>query len=254
MINVVIIEDEETAGKRLHKLVNEMLPEASVCKVITSVKEGVSYFKENDMPALIFADIQLTDGESFDIFRQVEIISPIIFTTAYDSYALHAFKLNSIDYLLKPIKKDDLRNAIAKFKKLQQNNAINGDNLKQLLAGIQKAPQYKERFMVRIGEHMKSVQVSEIGYFYTENKANFMVLKNGKRYLSEFTLDQLDAMLNPKDFFRINRQFIIGISSINEMHTYSKSRVLITLVPPSKIETVVSTERSASFKSWLAGE
>ncbi len=253
MMNVIIIEDEESAGKRLQKLVKEMMPGATIGKVISSVKEAVLYFKENE-PALIFADIQLTDGESFDIFRQVEITSPIIFTTAYDSYAIHAFKLNSIDYLLKPIKKEDLKNAIAKYKKLQSNKTFNGDNLKLLLEGVQKKPQYKERFIVRIGEHMKTIQVSEVGYFYTENKANFMVLKNGKRYLSEFTLDQLDAILNPREFFRINRQFIIGISSINEMHTYSKSRVHITLDPPCKIETVVSTERSAPFKSWLAGE
>lgn len=255
MIKVLIIEDEEAASIRLQKLVTEMLPEAQIIGTVISIKDGVPWFQHNDAPDLIFADIQLSDGTSFDIFKQVSISTPIIFTTAYDAHALHAFKLNSIDYLLKPIKKEDLKNAIEKFKKIHLSRVQPVNNqLNELVAMLQKPAQYKQRFVIRLGEHMKTIQTADIAYFYTETKANFLVTKDGKRLLSNYTLDELEDLLNPKDFFRINRQFIISYPSIHEMHTYSKSRVLIKLNPLTKIETIVSTERSSAFKAWLAGE
>ena len=255
MIKVLILEDEDAAAKRLQKLIAEILPEAEFLATIESVKQGVEWFEYNSLPDLIFADIQLNDGTSFDIFRKVEIKSPVIFTTAYDEHALHAFKLNSVDYLLKPIKKDELNSAVEKFKSLHlTGKKSNNDNLHQLLEALQKTQQYKQRFVLRIGEHMKTVEVPDIAYFYTENKANFIITKEGKRYLADNTLDQLESMLDPKLFFRINRQFIVSYPSIAEMFTYSKSRVLLKLNPPTKLDTIVSTERSAAFKSWLGGE
>ena len=255
MIKVLILEDEDAAAKRLQKLIAEILPEAEFLATIESVKQGVEWFEYNSLPDLIFADIQLNDGTSFDIFRKVEIKSPVIFTTAYDEHALHAFKLNSVDYLLKPIKKGELNSAIEKFKSLHlTGKKSNNDNLHQLLEALQKTQQYKQRFVLRIGEHMKTVEVPDIAYFYTENKANFIITKEGKRYLADNTLDQLESMLDPKLFFRINRQFIVSYPSIAEMFTYSKSRVLLKLNPPTKLDTIVSTERSAAFKSWLGGE
>ena len=254
MVKVLVLEDEDAAATRLQKLIADLMPEAEFLATITSVKQGMEWFKANSMPELIFADIQLNDGTSFDIFKEVEVKSPVIFTTAYDSHALNAFKLNSVDYLLKPIKKSELAAAIKKFKSIHVPDKEKNNNLQELLQSLQKKPQYKQRFVLRIGEHMKIIEVTDIAYFYTENKANFIVTKDGKRYLADHTLDQLDNMLDPKLFFRINRQFIVGYFSIAELFTYSKSRVLLKLNPPSKLDTIVSTERSAAFKSWLGGE
>lgn len=255
MIKVLVLEDEDAAAKRLQKLITEILPEAEFLATIESVKQGVEWFEHNSLPDLIFADIQLNDGTSFDIFRSVEVNSPVIFTTAYDEHALNAFKLNSVDYLLKPIKKGELSSAIEKFKSLHLTGKKSyNNNLHQLLQAFQKTQQYKQRFVLRIGEHMRIVEVPDIAYFYTENKANFIITKDNKRYLADNTLDQLESMLDPKLFFRINRQFIVSYPSIAEMFTYSKARVLLKLNPPSKLDTIVSTERSAAFKSWLGGE
>ncbi len=254
MIKVLILEDEEAAATRLQKLIAEILPEAEFIATITSVKQGIEWFKSNSLPDLIFADIQLNDGTSFDIFKEVPVEVPLIFTTAYDAHTLDAFKLNSVDYLLKPIKRNELNTAIEKFKAIHLSGKKDDNNLRNLLQALQKTQQYKQRFVLRIGEHMKIIEVPDIAYFYTENKANFIITREAKRYLADNTLDQLESMLDPKSFFRINRQFIISYSSIAEMFTYSKSRVLLKLNPPSKLDTVVSTERSAAFKAWLSGE
>jgi two-component system LytT family response regulator len=255
MIKILILEDEDAAAKRLQKLIAEMLPDANFLATIASVKNGIEWFTNNNGPDLIFADIQLNDGTSFDIFKKVAVKSPVIFTTAYDAHALNAFKLNSVDYLLKPIKKDELSAAIEKFKTIHRTDKKeDAGNLQQLIEALQRTPQYKQRFVLRVGEHMKIIEVPDIAYFYTEHKANFIVTKDGKRSLADNTLDQLEEMLDPKSFFRINRQFIISYASIAEMFTYSKSRVLVKLNPPSKLDTIVSTERSATFKAWLSGE
>lgn len=255
MIKVVIIEDEEMAAKRLQKLVAEMLPEAEFVCTLSSVKSSVEWLKNNPQPDLIFADIQLSDGQSFEIFKQVQTLTPLIFTTAYDAHALHAFKLNSVDYLLKPIKKDEMRKAIEKFNTVHlKNHQPANPNLEKLLQSLQQPQQFKQRFVIRLGEHMLTIEVPDIAYFCTENKVNFIITKSGKRYPCDYTLDQLEDLIDPKAFFRINRQFIISYGSISEMFTYSKARVLIKLNPPTKLDTIVSTERSAAFKSWLSGD
>lgn len=256
MTKVLIIEDEEAAAKRLQKMIAELMPEAQVVKSIVSIASAVQWFKTNELPDLIFADIHLADGESFEIFKQVKVASPIIFTTAYDQYALEAFKLNSIHYLLKPVKKDALAEAIERFrKKYTTEKKSSPIDFEKLIATIQKpATDYKQRFVIRFGEHLKTIETKDIAYFYTENKANFAVMKDTRRYPIDHNLDELEQLIDPKNFFRINRQFIISYYSIAEMITYSKARVLIKLNPPSKLETIVSTERAASFKQWLAGE
>lgn len=253
MLRVLIIEDEESAAKRLQKLVAEALPESTVEANLSNITAAVEWFRSNPQPDLAFFDIHLADGSSFEIFRQVKVECPVIFTTAYNQYALDAFKVNSIDYLLKPVKKEELQQAIEKFRKLQSKAQAPID-IQKLLSSIQPGPAYKERFVIRYGEHMRTIQVADIAYFYTENRISFAVLKEGKRYAVDFNLDQLEESLNPRQFFRINRQFIIGYNSITEMLTYSKSRVLVKLNPPTKEDTIVSTERSAAFKAWLAGE
>ncbi len=257
MIRTLIIEDEDIAAKRLQKLVLELLPEADILPVQDSINSTIKWLQHNTMPQLIFADIQLADGPSFDIFKAVEINAPVIFTTAYDAYAIEAFKLYAIDYILKPVKKDELRTAIEKYKKHFLHEAANdspAQNLAQLMKNLQQPTTYKQRFVIRLGEHMHTIETEQIAYFYTENKANFIITKTGKKFPGDYNLDQLEGLINPKEFFRINRQFIISYAAIDSMLTYSKARVLIKLNPPSKLETIVSTERAASFKIWLAGE
>src|SRR5690242_235252 len=176
MIKVLILEDEEAAANRLKKMIAELLPEAEFIGHLASIKQGVEWFNTNEQPDLIFADIQLNDGTSFEIFNRVEVKSPVIFTTAYDTYALDAFKLNSVDYLLKPVKKTELNIAIEKFKAVHlSEKKEENTNLKQLLSALQKTQNYKQRFVLRIGDHMKIIEVPDIAYFYTENKGNYIV-------------------------------------------------------------------------------
>lgn len=251
MIRILILEDEEPAAKRLLKMIKEADPEVELLGSIASVSAAVKWFKENDLPDLIFSDIQLADGTSFDIFKEVNILCPVIFVTAFDQYAIDAFKVNSIDYLLKPLKKDELLVAINKFKKTRQTESPSFDIDKILQVYNSKKTAYKTRFIVRYGEHIKTIQTDEIVYFYTEDKVNFLVTQEGKRFAIDFNLDNLETLLDPKLFFRINRQFIVSIGSISEMFAYTKGRVLIKLKPVTKLETIVSTERSADFKKWL---
>ena len=236
-------------------MVSEQMPDAEIINSIESIAAGVAWLRNNPEPDLIFADIHLADGCSFEIFRQFPTNCPVIFTTAYDQYALEAFNVNSIHYLLKPVKKEALTQAIERFRKLYGKQPQQAINFEKMLSIINaKGVTYKERFVIRFGEHIKTIETADVAYFYTENKANFAVLKDGKRYPVDHNLDELEQLINPRQFFRINRQFIISYGSIAEMISYSKSRVFIKLNPPSKIETIVSTERSASFKAWLAGE
>jgi two-component system, LytTR family, response regulator LytT len=255
MLRILLIEDEDPAARRLQKMILEIEAGAVIPGNIVSVASGIEWFASNPMPDLIFSDIQLSDGLSFEIFKEQDITCPVIFTTAYDQYAIEAFKVNSIDYLLKPIKKEDLESAFKKFRKLSGtgSNALNIDKLLQTLQPALK-PEYKKRFVVKYGEHIKTINIEEVVYFYTEDKINFLCTKDGRRFVVDFNLDALDSMLDPKIFFRINRQYIIAIHAIGDMLSYSKSRVLIKLNPPAKHETIVSTERSADFKHWLGDE
>ncbi len=252
-MNILIIEDESPASTRLIKMIQEAEPNAKILGTIVSVTSGIKWLIENDSPDIIFSDIQLSDGLSFEIFKKINITSPVIFTTAYDQYAIEAFKLNSVDYLLKPVKKEELNQAIAKFKKLHSKTpALDINKLMETLQ-VEKT-EYKKRFIVRYGEHIKTINSEEVAYFYTEDKVNFLVTNEGRRFAIDFNLDTLEHSLDPKIFFRINRQYIIGIHAIKEMFAYTKSRVLVKLNPETKHETVVSTERSGDFKLWLGDE
>jgi DNA-binding LytR/AlgR family response regulator len=254
MVNILIIEDEEPAAKRLQKMLKEIDPEIQVVGTAVSVAGAVKWLTENDMPHLVLSDIQLSDGLSFEIFKVVNMPCPVIFTTAYDQYALDAFKANGIDYLLKPIKRTELEVALDKYKKMVK--PVPSIDINQLLQSYNQSSrqEYKKRFVVRYGEHIKTINIENAVYFYTEDKINFLSTKDGRRYAIDFNLDALEEMLDPKLFFRINRQYIIAIYAIAEMFSYSKSRVLIKLNPPAKHETIVSTERSADFKLWLGDE
>jgi two-component system LytT family response regulator len=252
-MNILLLEDEEPAAKRLQKMLKEIEPDAIVPDNIVSVSSAVKWLQQNTLPDLIISDIQLADGSSFDVFKTVKTLCPVIFTTAYDQYAIEAFKVNSIDYLLKPVKKEELAAAIEKYKKLSHQKQQAAPDINKLIEAMAAGEQskYKKRFAVKYGEHLKTISIDDAAYFYTEDKINFITTKEGRRYTIDFNLDALEAMLDPHIFFRINRQYIISIHAIAEMFAYSKSRVLIKLNPVAKHETIVSTERSGDFKLWL---
>ncbi len=255
-MKILIIEDENAAARRLEKLIGEIAPEASILDRLDSVEAAVLWLKNNPQPDLIMLDIHLADGSSFEIFQHVDVTAPIIFTTAFDEHALQAFKENTVDYLLKPIKVNELQAAIEKYKRLYQQ--ITSPDYKILSETLMKqggSSNYIRRMLIRFSNSFKLIDMKDVAYFYTKDKITFLVSRSsGKRYPADYPLDKLEGIIDPEVFFRINRQFIINVAAIKEMHPYSKSRVKIDLDPPMELETVVSTERSAEFKRWLVGE
>jgi two-component system LytT family response regulator len=246
-MNIVIIEDELPAFKRLSKLISEVVPGANILAHLDSIKSSKKWFEANTCPDIVFMDIHLADGSAFDLQKQVKVECPVIYTTAYDQYAMEAFKTASIDYLLKPVKKEDIAGALQKLKNFQ-NLFEHADQ------GHSAPPEYKKRFLIRFGEHIKTISVEDIAYCYSESKATFAKTFDGRNYPMDHNLDSLESMLDPLDFFRINRQYLISLKSIEEMRTYTKARVIVKLNPPVKDQPVVSSERAADFKQWLAGE
>lgn len=251
-MNILIIEDELPAYKRLSKLVQEVLPDAQIAGHLDSISAAEQWFATQPCPDMVFMDIHLADGSAFDLIKKVQIKCPVVFTTAYDQYAMEAFKTASIDYLLKPVKKEDLEGALEKLEQLR--GMLTEAEPQAMPALPRQHAEYKRRFMIRFGEHIKSVPVSDIAYFYSENKATFARGFDGRNYPMDQNLDHLESVLDPMDFFRINRQYLICLRAIEEMRTYTKARVIIKLNPPVKEQPVVSSERAADFKSWLSGE
>jgi two-component system LytT family response regulator len=249
-MKALIIEDESAAVRRLAKLIKEVDPSIEVENDLDSIESALDWFGANPLPDLIFLDIHLADGSSFEIFNHVEVPRPVIFTTAYDEYAIQAFRLNAIDYLLKPIKRQELERAIEKYRKWKSPPAF---DYKKLARTIDR-DEYNKRFLIRLGQNIRVVEIHDCAYFYTQDKITFLVNREGKRYPLDYSLERLEEMADPRTFFRINRQFIVNINAIKEMYAYSKSRVKIELSPPCELEVVVSTERSPHFKKWLTGE
>ncbi|MFN8165802.1 MAG: LytTR family DNA-binding domain-containing protein [Bacteroidia bacterium] len=253
-MRILIIEDEEPAGERLKKMILEIIPDATIPEQIVSIKSAVAYLSQNPPPDLILMDIHLADGNSFEIFEMTVVNAPVIFTTAYDEYAIKAFKVNSVEYLMKPVKKEELAGAIEKYRKYHEKKEAAPD-LTKLLESFRDLKQgFKKRFLIRYGEHIKAVEIDDVAYFYTEDKINFLKTKDNHTYHVDYNLDRLEQILDPEKFFRINRQFIIGIDSIDQMFSFSKSRVKVNLKPPINMDTIVSTERSPFFKEWLGGK
>ncbi|ASK31267.1 DNA-binding response regulator [Chryseobacterium sp. T16E-39] len=247
MIKTVIIEDEKPASRKLERMLS-IFPDIEVVAKIESVEEGVAWFSENEHPQLIFSDIVLGDGLSFDIFEKVPSKGFIIYTTAFDQYTLKAFKLNSIDYLLKPILDEDLAGAIEKFKSfLPSDNSVSGQDIKQL---IKKDKSTLSRILVKIGYNLKIIQTQEISCFFSENKIVYLQTKD-RTYPSDFTLDDLEETLEGKKFFRVNRQFIINSDYINNIHTSPNYKVELEFQPSEEI--TVSRDRVKDFKDWLVG-
>lgn len=250
-MNVIIIEDEKPAARRLSRLLAELDVEVSV--MLHSVEEAINWFQNNEHPDLIFLDIQLSDGLSFEIFDEVAIKSAIIFTTAYDEYALQAFKLNSIDYLLKPIDDEDLEMAVKKYKSLKpepQKLALDFEDIKKLLVNPLER-EFKKRFTVRVGQHLKIINADEVECFYSENKGTYAATIEGRNYLLDTTLEHLETELEPKIFFRVSRKFYVNINHIKDIISYTNSRLQIKLNHFSDQEIIVSRERVRDFKLWL---
>lgn len=245
MIKTVIIEDEKPASRKLERMLSEF-PEIEVVAKIESVEEGVQWFSENEHPQLIFSDIVLGDGLSFDIFEKIPTKGFIIYTTAFDQYTLKAFKLNSIDYLLKPILDEDLAGAIEKFKSfIPSDNSVNSQEIKQL---IKKEKTTLSRILVKIGYNLKIVQTHEVSCFFSENKIVYLQTQE-RSYPSDFTLDELEDVLDEKKFFRVNRQFIINSDYIKNIHTSPNYKVELEFQPDEEI--TVSRDRVKDFKDWL---
>lgn len=250
-MNIVIIEDEDRTARQLERLLIKYDPAMHVLVQLPSIKKSVEWFNQHPQPDLVFMDIHLEDGLAFSIFEQIKLTVPVIFTTAYDDYMLKAFKVNSIDYLLKPIEYEELAAAIDKFKTLRAQPVM--PDLNALLALIQKPqlPAFKERFMVNIGTKIHSIEVVNIAYFYSEEKATFLVTKTGQSLPIEQSLDQVTPMLNPAHFFRVNRQFIIARTSMQTIQAYSIGKFKLDLQPVSRHEVFVSTRRLSEFKDWI---
>ena len=248
-IKALIVEDENPSARRLERLLEKH--ELEVIGKCSSLKGTINWLKTNLQPDVLFLDIQLGDGLSFEIFQKVVIQCPIIFTTAYDQYAIQAFKFNSIDYLLKPIDEEELVYAIEKLKKHQQ--PLSSDQIKQLIQQTQAQQNYKERFTVKVGEHLKIFKTTDIALFYSSDKANYLLNKNGRNYLIDQSLEELDAVLNPSEFFRISRKFIVNYNFISEVIAYSNSRLRVKLAVDIDELLIVSRERVKDFKAWLEG-
>ncbi|AXT19599.1 response regulator [Flavobacteriaceae bacterium AU392] len=250
-MRVIIIEDEKPSARRLERMLQKLDIQAEV--LLHSVEESIKWFQNNLHPNLIFLDIQLSDGLSFEIFETINVKSAIIFTTAYDEYALQAFKLNSIDYLLKPIDEDDLVKAVSKYKDRapkQQSVTLDFNDIKKMLVNpIER--EYKKRFSVKIGQHLKLINIDEIECFYSENKGTYLYTSEGRNYLLDTTLEHLEDELEPDTFFRVNRKFYVNINAIKDMISYTNSRLQIKLNTYSEGEVIVARERVKAFKNWL---
>jgi len=254
-MKVLIIEDEAPAFRRLQKILEEIDSNIEIIEVLDSVSDSSHWLQNHHPPDLIFMDIQLSDGISFDIFEKVKVSSPVIFTTAFDEYTLKAFKVNSIDYLLKPIKKEALLFSIEKLKSfgnLFHQSDSNGQGLTELLKHINlHEKQYKNRFLVKMGERLMSVQTEDICYFHLKQGVVHFMTSNGNSYYIDHSLDELTALLDPSQFFRANRQYLIAYHTVQMVHKYHKGKLLLELKENTQDPIIISMEKATSFKKWL---
>ncbi len=250
-VKVIIVEDEKPAARRLSRMLNSL--GIKTHQMLHSVKEASNWFLNNPHPDLILLDIQLSDGLSFELFENIDINSAVIFTTAYDEYALKAFKLNSIDYLLKPIDEDELKVAVDKYKANFQTKSLQGLDINQLkkilINPIEK--NYKKRFTVKVGQHLKMISIDEIICFFSENKGSYIHTIEGRKFLIDDSLEQLETKIDLDKFFRINRKYFINIETIEDIISYSNSRLKIKLQNCTADDLIVSREKVKAFKNWL---
>lgn len=249
-MKVIIIEDEQPAFKRLRRMLEALRPDAVMLGHADSVEDAVEIITVHQDADLIFMDIQLADGISFDIFDKIDVTPPVIFTTAFDHYAIKAFKVNSLEYLLKPIEEQELRDALSKFDKLQKRTQV-VDYAEILKAIREKQDGYKKRFLVKTAGRLTFVNVQDIAYFFSDEGNSFLVTDNNDRFLLESTLEEVESGLDPTAFFRINRKMIIALRSMKRIDPHFNNRYALELIPPFEEEVIVSRQRSAEFRAWL---
>ncbi|MCW3073041.1 MAG: LytR family transcriptional regulator [Flaviaesturariibacter sp.] len=257
-MNILIVEDEDLAVKKLKKTLSAVAEEAVVVGEADSIKSTVSWLENNDAPDLILMDIELADGQSFEIFNHTQVKSPVIFITSYDEYALKAFKVNSVDYLLKPVQKEDLQAALDKYRQLkatyQKEETGPKVSLEDLVKELQQkiqAKEYRKRFLVKLGQKLVSIEVDDIAYFFSDGRLNFFKSFDNRKFVVDYTMDELNEMLNPDNFFRISRSFYISVNSVAQIHDYFGNRLLLDLKPDTDKEAIVSREKVTEFKTWL---
>ncbi len=249
MMQALIVEDERLSAERLKSLIAKVDPEMEIAGILNSVSSSKEWLRDNSPPDVMFLDIQLNDGTGFDLLSEVEDSCPVIFTTAYDNYAIKAFKFNSVDYLLKPIDETELASSI---KKLKQQASVptpqeqDFGKLQKIITG-----DFKQRFLVKLGDQYQSVVIPEISYFVYQDAMCYVVVKEGRKYPIDYTMDQLEGLLNPLEFFRINRQMLLCLSAIKEIHSYFNSRLLLRLAPDHEEDVIVSRDRVGDFKRWM---
>jgi DNA-binding LytR/AlgR family response regulator len=252
-MNLVLLEDEQPALRHLKRMIEEVAPHTRIVAEFDSVESATVWFQSNIEYDLVISDIQLSDGLSLAVFKSMKMVKPIIFTTAFDHFAIEAFKVNGIDYLLKPIKAEDLRAAFDKYKTLYKAaspSSLDIERLLQQIAGQEKI--YKTRLLVHFRDELKSIPVDNIAFIHSENRTSHLYTKSGEMLILDQNMEELESQLNPQHFFRANRQFIISFSSIKSNHTHFNGKIKVLLTLPTKEEVIVSRERAADFKAWLA--
>ena len=252
-MKILIVEDEELAVKKLQKTLAAVDSTAEILAATDSIKSTVEWLQENPSPDLILMDIELSDGQSFEIFNMAEVKCPVIFTTSYDEYALKAFKVNSVDYLLKPIQKEELETALNKFKKLKETAGqdVSLDLLVKQLQQKLQPKEYRKRFLVKHAQKLVSIEVDEISYFYSDGRLNFFKTADNKKFVVDYTMDELEDMLDPDRYFRISRSFYVSINAIDKIDDYFGNRLILALKPAVDKEALVSREKVTEFKKWM---
>jgi len=256
ILKVLIIEDEPFAQQELKRLLGNVSREIEVIGCLDSIDDSIEWFNQNPFPDLVFMDIQLSDGLSFEIFKSVKISAPLIFTTAFDEYAIRAFKVNSIDYLLKPIDPDGLAAALNKFEEIKTQYTsnlpkLNMEQLENVLASIRPKSDYKSRFITKVGDQIKHIKTEDISYFFADDNIVFLVTENQGKYIIDYSLNQLETYLDPKHFFRLNRTYYANIKAIAKVHKFFNSRLKIELKPAVQEDILISRVKVSEFLNWL---
>lgn len=258
-MKILIVEDEDLAVKKLTKTLNAVDETAEIIGVADSIKSAVEWLGSNPPPDLILMDIELADGQSFEIFNLTEVKSPVVFTTSYDEYALKAFKVNSIDYLLKPVQKEDLESALSKYKQMkklykdeaQPTSEISIDNIVKELQQKLQPKEFRKRFLVKHAQKLVSIEIDEIAYFFSDGRLNFFKTYDNRKFVVDYTMDELEDMLDPDKYFRISRSFYVSVNSVDQIHDYFGNRLLLNLKPSVDKESIVSREKVTEFKKWM---
>jgi DNA-binding LytR/AlgR family response regulator len=254
-MKILIVEDEELAVKKLQKTLLSIDRMVEVVGVTDSIKSTVEFLKQNPPPDLILMDIELADGQSFEVFNMFPVKNPVIFITSYDEYALKAFKVNSVDYLLKPVQKDELEAALNKYKELnvvdENKSASDINNLIKELQNKLQPKEYRKRFLVKQAQKLVSIEVDDIAYFYSDGRLNFFKTRDNRKFVVDYTMDELSDMLDPEKYFRISRSFYVSVDSIDQIHDYFGNRLLLNLTPALDKEALVSREKVMDFKKWM---